>query len=677
MINFFQMIPAANLGVQISGGTLADGNAVDSNNSLFAAILQKINGSSGNAGTSDGLALLLNSAVADTATVEGSIDTNGITVNNIERKTSKSLIQPQDLTLPAEATSQLISFLKTKGFSTDQIDKMVIASTDNEGMVKLDKLVSAMNLTVKGSGLGNNLHQTSTTAINAHQTSATGMVIDSSSIPKVQEMLFKMGLGVGEVKSAIEKSVNEDGSLSLDKLDSSLRAVATGNFSKDELASLLMQNDVAVKFPAPEIKEKSQASDIAVNSQAPDTTVKSQMPHIAIKPQAQDIAIKSQTPDLEVKSQASNDVINSSTAEIIPAGFEIDSESSINTRTNDIKKAAFDLKKEFMSFVQGSSTGNAGKKVAALHKANAQTQTVQSADNNIVSGSDIKDYGISTVFAAASEPETNQLSKQTLPKGQTRWQKSVEGKIINILDTKNQPKAMIDEKDVAQVKTDTIPAFKDALKQGDQNFKQGINSVVDANPGSETHGAAIIKNIQNAEDINAGTMDFKETSLAGLNSQHMAKVSESVNLKSQTKTVINLPEPLPKVFDKMVVMIKNGEQSGKLIIQPPELGKIDISLTIKDGHIQANLSAENYAVKEIIESNLNQLKQQLTGQGLIVEQFNVSVGSQHRQFADDNGQSWSSGGSGSPKSGLSDAGDAPSTVSNAGINGQYRIDVRV
>jgi flagellar hook-length control protein FliK len=172
-------------------------------------------------------------------------------------------------------------------------------------------------------------------------------------------------------------------------------------------------------------------------------------------------------------------------------------------------------------------------------------------------------------------------------------------------------------------------------------------------------------------------MDYKETSLAGLNSQHMAKVSESVNLKSQTKTVVNLPEPLPKVFDKMVVMIKNGEQSGKLIIQPPELGKIDISLTIKDGHIQANLSAENYAVKEIIETNLNQLKQQLTGQGLIVEQFNVSVGSQHRQFANDNGQPRSSGGSGSSKSGLSDAGDAPSTVSDAGINGQYRIDVRV
>ena len=171
---------------------------------------------------------------------------------------------------------------------------------------------------------------------------------------------------------------------------------------------------------------------------------------------------------------------------------------------------------------------------------------------------------------------------------------------------------------------------------------------------------------------------MKETPLVGLASQNISKISEGVDLKTRAKTAASLPDPLPKIFDRMVVMIKNGEQTGKLIIQPPELGKIDINLTIKDGHIQANLSAENYAVKQIIETNLNQLKQQLTDQGLIVEQFNVSVGSQHRQFQEDNNRAWS-GGNGSSQSGVSEISDVSTIMDEASrtMNNQYRIDVRV
>ena len=81
-------------------------------------------------------------------------------------------------------------------------------------------------------------------------------------------------------------------------------------------------------------------------------------------------------------------------------------------------------------------------------------------------------------------------------------------------------------------------------------------------------------------------------------------------------------------------MIRGGEQKGTLHISPPELGRLDLDLVIKNGHLQANLSAENPAVKEIIESNLNQLKQQLADQGFVVEKFEVMVGQDGRSFRD-------------------------------------------
>jgi hypothetical protein len=93
----------------------------------------------------------------------------------------------------------------------------------------------------------------------------------------------------------------------------------------------------------------------------------------------------------------------------------------------------------------------------------------------------------------------------------------------------------------------------------------------------------------------------------------------------QPGTANYLPEPIPRIIDHLLYMIRTGEYKGRLHITPPELGKLDIDLTYKNGHIQANLSAENSVVKEIIEANLNQLKNQLNSQGFTVDRFDVMV----------------------------------------------------
>ena len=92
-----------------------------------------------------------------------------------------------------------------------------------------------------------------------------------------------------------------------------------------------------------------------------------------------------------------------------------------------------------------------------------------------------------------------------------------------------------------------------------------------------------------------------------------------------------LPHPLPKIMDRMMWMIRSGVQRGRIHISPPELGRLDLDLVIKQGHLQANVSAESQVVKELIEANLNQLRQQLTDQGLVVDRFEVMVGLEERQ----------------------------------------------
>ncbi|MFP4037658.1 MAG: flagellar hook-length control protein FliK, partial [Desulfobacteraceae bacterium] len=69
-----------------------------------------------------------------------------------------------------------------------------------------------------------------------------------------------------------------------------------------------------------------------------------------------------------------------------------------------------------------------------------------------------------------------------------------------------------------------------------------------------------------------------------------------------------LPEPLPKIVDRLAWMVKAGEQHARVHVSPPDLGRLDLDLVIKNGHLHAHLSAENHAVKELLEANLQQLR---------------------------------------------------------------------
>jgi flagellar hook-length control protein FliK len=780
MINFFPIIPAANTsGVGLPGNAGMTGNATNATDSLFSILLQKLNGTSGNADSPQGPALLMNPDLTDPAIGSKSTDSNGISVNNSTcKKVSKSSVESFDLTLPAAVVPQLISFLKTKGFSTDRIDKMILSSTNEEGLVQMDKLAAFMKST--GKELGSNMvggqgHKTGLivenasipkvqetlfkmglgvgevksvieksinmdgslsldkltgalkeTASTGNITSAelistgltlteavapqldkpatamkstvkvpgsgiiaghghrTGLTLENASIPKVQEMLFKMGLGVGEVKSAVEKSVNQDGSLSLDKLAGALKGInATGTFTRAELVSTLAQNNVSVLSPATDMVPvnpspiNNVASEINVNADLKSHVINI----ISANPSpinniASDINGGFKSNDTEIIA-ANPSQIDNITSDMSAADSALTRGAALNTEGSEIKKAALDLKKEFISFTRGTSLAEheiTGQKItASLNVKDIPSQDVESA-NDWTTGSDIKAASdISKAVASSPMPEAGQITDQAAPKGHTKWQKGVEGKVISIVANKNNSIAKADEASIAPQKTAVVLDFKDALKQENQKSKQEVVSTVASN---NTAPDALIVN---ARDSKVEVLNFNEaTPVAGLDPQNISRIAEGADLKIKAKVAHNLPEPLPKIFDRMVIMIKNGEQTGKLIIQPPELGKIDINLTIKDGHVQASLSTENYAVKEIIETNLNQLKQQLTDQGLIVEQFNVSVGSQHKQFGDENGRAWNKG-AGSSKSGTSGISEVTSIADGASsmINGRYRVDVRV
>ena len=148
-----------------------------------------------------------------------------------------------------------------------------------------------------------------------------------------------------------------------------------------------------------------------------------------------------------------------------------------------------------------------------------------------------------------------------------------------------------------------------------------------------------------------------------------------------TPSAVPLPEPLPKIVDRMVWMVRAGEQMSRIQISPPELGRLELEIVIRQGHLHANLNAENPAVKEIIEANLQQLKQQLNNMGFVVDRFEVAAGLSDRRFAESqaqfNGRKGRNGQGRSSRTGPAGEAAEPARSVHRTTGGPYRIDVHV
>ena len=75
-------------------------------------------------------------------------------------------------------------------------------------------------------------------------------------------------------------------------------------------------------------------------------------------------------------------------------------------------------------------------------------------------------------------------------------------------------------------------------------------------------------------------------------------------------------------------------------LDPPSLGTVRINVSTIGDSIRTLIVAENQSVKQIIESNFQQLRDSMSGQGLKVESFSVLVGGNQEQ-AWQNGQPFS------------------------------------
>lgn len=157
--------------------------------------------------------------------------------------------------------------------------------------------------------------------------------------------------------------------------------------------------------------------------------------------------------------------------------------------------------------------------------------------------------------------------------------------------------------------------------------------------GKVTDSETTVQNVkipENAQDAYDGQPDKRQSGSEqrGENSfasdlvqnltQAVAERTEGVQGFTESYTV-NAADIIHQVIEAIKVNVSQATSSMELQLNPEHLGKISLNVMTKNGAVTATITAQNEAVKGIIESQIVQLRESLNNQGLKVQSVEVAV----------------------------------------------------
>ena len=167
-----------------------------------------------------------------------------------------------------------------------------------------------------------------------------------------------------------------------------------------------------------------------------------------------------------------------------------------------------------------------------------------------------------------------------------------------------------------------------------------IESILSGKSGPATDSKSISKGgDENVKLLNPDIAKGGET--FQLAASDIKPESTSLNALKTKASFNNLPNYVMNQVGKSVVRaINQGENTLSLQLKPPELGRLLMTIDHAGNSMKVSIITENHAAKDILTSNMNELKTVLANAGISLEKFDVDMDSNFRQsMADAKNQS--------------------------------------
>lgn len=122
-----------------------------------------------------------------------------------------------------------------------------------------------------------------------------------------------------------------------------------------------------------------------------------------------------------------------------------------------------------------------------------------------------------------------------------------------------------------------------------------------------------------------------------MNNGAMGLAAQLIENSNEIQTTnLRLNEPAPKSFFERTVIdqivskvnfkMTGGQEEMRIRLEPPSLGSLYMKVSVDGKVVSATIIADNSFTKDIIQSNIHQLKDSMVEQGLKLDSLSVLVG---------------------------------------------------
>lgn len=205
---------------------------------------------------------------------------------------------------------------------------------------------------------------------------------------------------------------------------------------------------------------------------------------------------------------------------------------------------------------------------------------------------------------------------------------------------KAQKEVQTAEKPVDKVVAESLPVEEVVAEPGNKEVAEAETSSTNIKFHVEKEGQASNEtgnksNNGAGKEANSGvnqntSLEQLLGNITGASGKSSDNFIEQLAAARQTRVIVN------QIVEEIKVTVKPSASSMELQLNPASLGKVHLSVAAKDGILTAQFLVQNAAAKEAIESQIQNLKDTLSNQGLKVEAVEVEVNVSNFLFNESN-----------------------------------------
>ncbi|NTS76390.1 flagellar hook-length control protein FliK [Catenovulum sp. SM1970] len=384
-------------------------------------------------------------------------------------------------------------------------------------------------------------------------------------------------------------------------------------------------NEKSVKTKL-DLTDKAKESRAEKNSDAETKAKKSEVTEQAVKTEA-----VNQTPKT-LKSDSDTKLDEKSDNKLTEKTEKLDKAEQKETLVNE-KIAAKEAK--FAEVDSEQSTTRIEASVSSKFDAKADDKPVV---NKKAETTDIKrDFSkTDTQNELADKAQVNSQIEQAQHQSKAELEKMAQGaekSLANPMLEANQKKDKSINENLTADKDSKLAANKDSAK--DSVVNQQFDTLVQDARGAEQLSAAVSERSNGQERVNSAvTLNQLNSSAAKVETMSQAeKAEQKQTLAQQLKEVaipLNKPEAPIAIANAVRFMTNQRIQAAEIRLDPPELGSMQIKVSMNGEQASVSMIVQNPQAKEMLDQAIPKLKEMLEEAGIELGESNIEQQAQHQ-----------------------------------------------